>query len=140
MMLKLPKSIVEEIGEKAKHSDIEICGFIFGIKEGETFIGKKLTFIRNRLNSSVEFEMEPEEMLIALEEAERKGLEVVAIFHSHVNCPPHPSEKDMKGMRNWRVPWLIVSSRGEMKAFILSSEDDIKEVKIEITHPSQTPP
>ncbi|HII60475.1 M67 family metallopeptidase [Pyrococcus horikoshii] len=139
MILVLPKNIIEEIITRSRESKIEICGFIFGTKNGERFIGKEVEFIRNRLNSSVEFEMDPEEMINALERAERKGLEVVTIFHSHLNCPPYPSKKDIKGMENWRIPWLIVSLKGDMKAFILRSNNEVEEVKI-ITHPTQTLP
>ncbi|CAB49592.1 M67 family metallopeptidase [Pyrococcus abyssi] len=139
MLLVIPIDVLTSILKKAKEVDYEICGFIFGKREGNKFIGKRARFIENTLRSPIRFKMNPEEMLKALEEAEKLGEEPVSIFHSHVNCPPYPSEEDLKGMRNWRIPWLIVNRKGEFSAYILEG-DEIKKVEVELRYPNRTPP
>ncbi len=42
------------------------------------------------------------DMLAAEDEADRRGLEVVGVFHSHPDHPNRPSEFD----REWALPWL----------------------------------
>lgn len=44
----------------------------------------------------------PQDYLRAEQEAERLGLEVVGVFHSHPDHPNRPSEFD----REWAWPWL----------------------------------
>lgn len=124
--LIIPQHYLKAILKVVSSSSVEVCGFLFG-KENRVL---KVRFIRNRLNSPVEFEMDPEEMLKALEEAEQENLEVVGIFHSHIACPPIPSGKDLEGMKRWPVIWLIVNEKGEYKAWILSEKNKISEVKI----------
>ncbi|WP_227805348.1 M67 family metallopeptidase [Pyrococcus kukulkanii] len=129
--LVLPKPIIEEILKRATSSPIEICGFLLG-RENKV---SEVVFVKNGLDSPVEFEMEPEEMLKALEYAEGKGLEVVGIFHSHLSCPPTPSGKDLKGMELWPVVWLIVNSSGEYGAWKLEN-GKVVEVEVRIVNGS----
>nr|WP_297063271.1 M67 family metallopeptidase [Thermococcus sp.] len=118
--------------EMARNSGIEVCGFLFGRREGDDFIVLEARQITNKLESQDAFEMEPLKMVRAIDEAEKRELEVVGIFHSHINCPPLPSERDLKGMRNWKVPWLIVTPKGDVKAWILG-DGGIEEVELSIT-------
>lgn len=117
--LSIPAELLSEILTVAARSGVEICGFLFGRREEETFRVEEVRFIRNRLNSPTEFEMEPLEMVEAIEEAEEKGLEVVGIFHSHLKCPPRPSGRDLRGMELWPVVWLIVDGKGNYGAYVL---------------------
>ncbi|WP_297508634.1 M67 family metallopeptidase [Thermococcus sp.] len=123
----------EDLGmviERARTSKEEICGFLFGVA-GEDVEVREVRFVRNRLASPVAFEMEPVEMVEALDEAEEKGLEVVGIFHSHLKCPPRPSGRDLKGMELWPVVWLIVDERGNYGAYVLR-EGKVEEVEVSI--------
>jgi len=65
--------------------------------------------VRNILGSPYEFEADPAEVVRVYNEVGVKGLEVVGIYHTHINHPPIPSAKDVKGMELWPIPWLIVS-------------------------------
>jgi proteasome lid subunit RPN8/RPN11 len=47
------------------------------------------------------YRIDPREMLDAELEAERLGLEVIGVFHSHPDHPARPSEFD----RAWALPW-----------------------------------
>lgn len=129
MELLIDSTNLHEILRKARESRTEICGLLFGELENHRAVVKKISFIRNTLNSQVEFLLDPEEMIREIEIAEEEGLEIVGIFHSHL-CKPLPSERDVEGMKNWRVVWLIVDNRGDYGAFIL--EEKIKEVDVKI--------
>jgi len=130
MQLMIRQEDLKSIIKAAEKSGTEICGFLFGRREGETFRVEEVSFLTNRLNSATAFEMEPIEMVEAIEGAEERGLEVVGIFHSHLKCPPRPSGRDLKGMRLWPVVWLIVDEKGDYGAFVLEG-DRIREVGVE---------
>jgi len=129
MRLIVGREIIKMLIKMAKGSKLEVCGLLLGVKEGETFRVLKAREIANRLKRQDVFEMEPLEMVGAIDEAEAEGLEVVGIFHSHLNCPPVPSERDLEGMRNWPVVWFIVTPEGEARAWILG-EGGVEEVEI----------
>ena len=63
--------------------------------------------------------MDPLEMIRAIDGAEKRGIEVVGIFHSHTRCPPRPSGRDLRGMKLWPVVWLIVDREGNYGAYVL---------------------
>ncbi|GAB6101511.1 M67 family metallopeptidase [Thermococcus atlanticus] len=128
MMLMLKNEHLNEILKRAEESPVEICGLLFGKKKGTCAFVEEIKFIKNRLDSPYAFEMEPLEMIRAIDEAEERGLEVVGIFHSHL-CKPIPSERDRKGMENWPVIWLIVDNGGNYGAFMLE-RGSIKEVVV----------
>ncbi|NJE04896.1 M67 family peptidase [Thermococcus sp. M36] len=132
MRLVIPRDYLEKIVKTAKNSAAEVCGFLFGGTDGGSLTVKEIRFVTNRLNSPTAFEMEPLEMVEAIDGAEEGGLEVIGIFHSHLNCPPRPSGKDLRGMNLWPVVWLIVTPEGEARAWVLKDEG-IEEV--EIVHP-----
>ncbi|AFL95761.1 hypothetical protein containing JAB1/MPN domain [Thermococcus cleftensis] len=115
----------------AEKSEVEICGFLFGKREGENASVEIVSFITNRLDSPNAFEMEPLEMVRAIDDAEARGLQVVGIFHSHLKCPPRPSGHDLKGMNLWPVVWLIVDDRGNYGAYVLEG-DKIREVEVKL--------
>ena len=129
MRVEIKLHHLEEILKKAKESKIEICGFLLGQKKGESVIIEEIAFAENKLNSPVEFEIDPLEIVKILDYADKKGLEPVGLFHSHL-CKPIPSGKDIKGMKNWRNIWLIVDNRGNYGAFVLNKDYKIKEVEI----------
>ena len=118
--------------KRAFKSRAEICGFLLGVFEGDTSVVRKVVFMKNRLNSPVAFEMEPEEMVKVLEWADENGLDVVGIFHSHL-CGPFPSQKDFKGMRNWPVAWLIVDNSWNYRAFMLDENGEVEEIEVDIS-------
>ncbi|NJE77079.1 M67 family metallopeptidase [Thermococcus sp. ES12] len=131
MMMVIRGEDLKRIIKAAENSRIEICGMLFGRGSGERIEVEEVRFIPNRLNSAEKFEMEPLEMVRAIDDAEARGLQVVGIFHSHLKCPPRPSGRDLKGMNLWPVVWLIVDDRGNYGAYVLEG-DKIREVKVKI--------
>jgi len=130
MRLIIRSEIIRMLIELARDSKVEACGFLFGRRDGDDWVVEEIREVPNRLNSPEAFEMEPFEMVRAIDEAEEKGLEIIGIFHSHLECPPVPSERDLEGMRLWPVPWLIVTPEGRVRAWTLE-ERGLMEVKVE---------
>ncbi|WP_048147967.1 M67 family metallopeptidase [Palaeococcus ferrophilus] len=131
MELKIKRPHLSAILEVAGRSEVEVCGFLFGKREGDNIAVEEVRFVGNRLNSPAAFEMEPVEMVEAIEGAEKKGLEVVGIFHSHLKCPPRPSGRDLKGMELWPVVWLIVDNEGNYGAY-LPEGGKVREVRVRV--------
>jgi proteasome lid subunit RPN8/RPN11 len=130
MRLMIRQGDLNSIIKAAEKSDVEVCGFLFGRVERDKTIVEEVRFVTNRLNSPAAFEMEPLEMVEAIENAEEKGLEVVGIFHSHLKCPPRPSGRDLRGMELWPVAWLIVDDKGNYGVYILK-DGRVEEVEVE---------
>ena len=111
MVLRLQHRHVELLKNVTlKIKPIEACAILFGrFAKNETII-EKVVIAKNRLNSPTHFEIDPEEVAIAVEEAENESLEFIGLFHSH-SSPAIPSLIDQKFMKLWGDAfWLILSS------------------------------
>ena len=69
----------------------EACGLIAG-KGGQAL---EIIQVTNTLHSPTRFRMEPVEQLQALLLIDDNQWELIGIYHSHPNGPPHPSETDI---------------------------------------------
>jgi proteasome lid subunit RPN8/RPN11 len=105
----------------------ESCAFLLGHNDKV----KEILEVRNSDESLVTFRIESKDLLNAYYLAESKGLQVIAIFHSHPT-KPWPSSTDVKFMEINPIAWVIYSTTdGQLKAFI-HDEDFVKEVHIRI--------
>jgi proteasome lid subunit RPN8/RPN11 len=105
----------------------ESCALLLG----ENNIVVEILPMRNVDESPITFSIESTELVHAYNLAESKGLQVIAIFHSHP-AKPSPSNTDIKFMEINPVVWLIYSTtEWRLKAYVY--DDDIKEVTIKIT-------
>lgn len=92
-MLMIPRILLREMEKHvfASRRKMEVCGLL----AGKFNIAVSLHPVTNSLHSAVRFNMEPMELLAALMEMEKKGREIVAIYHTHPNGPDHPSQTDV---------------------------------------------
>jgi [CysO sulfur-carrier protein]-S-L-cysteine hydrolase len=105
----------------------ESCALLLG--ENDTVV--EILPMRNVDESPITFSIESTQLVHAYNLAESKGLQVIAIFHSHP-AKPSPSSTDRKFMEINPVVWLIYSTtEWRLKAYVY--DDDIKEVTIKIT-------
>ena len=99
----------------------EACGLLDGLNRAlSTFYP-----IRNCLQSTTGFMMEPMEQLAAMQKIDSLGKEIVAIVHSHPTGPRYPSETDLKENYYPGVDYLIWSFNGvdwQLAAFALEKE------------------
>ena len=88
----------------------EACGLLFGDLKREEAVVRKITALHNTLRSPTNFQIDPEEFLRALVEAEKEDMQHIGFFHSHP-ASPKPSTTDVRYMGLWPESiWLIVSS------------------------------
>jgi len=121
-MIRIPKSIYENIVEHARReAPLECCG-ILGGKDGTV---RKAFELRNEEQSPVRYSMSPQDQLKVFDEMEREGLEMVAIYHSHTHTLSYPSETDVRLAFYPEVVSVIISLMEEtpvVKAFRIREE------------------
>ncbi len=89
---------------------------------------QEILVVKNAQATRVAFEIPADELLKAYGYAERKGLQVAGIFHSHPS-PPAPSGTDRRFMEINPVVWVIYSTtENRFAAWIFDS--DVRPVKI----------
>jgi len=101
----------------------ESCAFLFGSSSALTVT--EILFMKNVDSSPYSFSIEPSELLDAYDKAEKKGLDVIGVFHSHPG-KPSPSTTDMKYMEINPVIWLIYSTTEDRFGAYLSDQSVIK--------------
>lgn len=112
-------------------SPAESCALLFGKEESNTSTVSEVFLTRNTENSPVNFTISNEELLQGYQEAERKGLDVIGIFHSHPHSEAIPSSTDKKFMNINPVVWMIFSNiQDQLNAFVL--ESDVTPVLIKV--------
>lgn len=106
--------------DAAARAPSEACGLLVGRREQSCVVAEGARPTTNRLDSPVRFEIPPEELYRAWMEAEKRGKEVVAIYHSHpAGAPAQPSQWDIPYLREGGLPWVILSlADGEVRAFV----------------------
>jgi proteasome lid subunit RPN8/RPN11 len=125
------KDLKKMLDHTKKISPKEACGIILGTFEGDFATVERIKNTRNVLNSSVRFQIRPEDFINALNEAERMGWEVIGFYHSHP-AKACPSAVDERFMRLWPDKiWVIVSLIDHsLGAYIFGEKTE--EVEIEI--------
>jgi proteasome lid subunit RPN8/RPN11 len=118
MKLEISADVLERIHVHGEESyPEEGAGFLLGRAEtagrGVTDI---LTLINAREDSARHnrYLLTAEDMMRAEDEADKLGLDVIGVFHSHPDHPNQPSEFD----REWAMPWFsyIITSVDAGKA------------------------
>jgi proteasome lid subunit RPN8/RPN11 len=116
----------------------EVCGVV-AIESGgsQNEEGARAVRVYRATNvhaSPLKFEIAPQELLELWNVIEADGLELGAIYHSHVRSEPYPSQTDVNFAANWPgVEWIIVGlAHGEepkVRSYLID-EGDINEVAI----------
>lgn len=106
----------------------ESCAFLLG----HNYEVAEILPMRNTDESPVTFSVEPAELIQVYNLAESKGMQVIAIFHSHP-AKAWPSSTDIKFMEINPVVWVIYSTtESQLKGFIYDDDELIKEIDIRI--------
>ena len=83
----------------------EGAGFLLGSTDGEQRQVVDVLAIPNSREDGARhnrYLITAQDVMVGEDEADRRGLEIVGIFHSHPDHPNRPSEFD----REWALPWL----------------------------------
>ncbi len=117
--LSIPAGIWEQIQAHAGHcAPEEACGLLAGL-DGRV---QKLYQITNSLHSTTHFQMDAQEQVQAFLDLERRGLELLAIYHSHPVGPSTPSPADLAEFAYPGVLYIILTlAAGEWQgsAFVI---------------------
>jgi len=109
--MKLKKAIYYDMIEHCRCClPYEACGILAGKDNFVTEIYK----IKNIEDSSVSYFMEAKEQLKAMKDIRKKGLDMIAIFHSHPFGNAYPSQKD-RDLAFYDVYYVIVGFEPEIE-------------------------
>ena len=108
----------------------ESCAILLGKRSNIKPIVQYILPMNNSSHSSIEFNIDADDLYHAYENARLMNLDLIAIFHSHPS-PPIPSAMDKIFMLINPVIWIIYSTSSHtFKAFISNNDDQIQEINI----------
>lgn len=99
-MLKIKKEAVEEIKKQAEEGyPYEICGFMLGNIDYQNNI-RECTEVyqvenQNKERANDRFEIDPKDYMKVENYADKKGISIIGIYHSHPDHPDRPSQTDL---------------------------------------------
>jgi proteasome lid subunit RPN8/RPN11 len=109
----------------------EACGLVAGIGTRAELVIP----VTNALHSPSRFRMDPMDELRALTLAEEKGLDILAVYHSHPAGPSQPSATDHEELTIPGIIYLIWykdSNQWCCRGFLMVSQVESSEVPIRI--------
>lgn len=131
----IPRKIIAEMIAHALEQDPEeCCGVLLG-KDGAAESSRRM---RNAHQNRVSrYTMDPLELMQAQNDADRKGQQFVAIYHSHTYTQGYPSETDVNNAveSGWTDPLyvlvsLVEKTRPVVRAYRIGEDRSISEVVI----------
>ncbi|MCL7383894.1 MAG: M67 family metallopeptidase [Thaumarchaeota archaeon] len=137
MVLKIKSEDLKKIiNHCLEASPEECCGLLIGKKIQDEVIIERVKITKNiyPYDKRVGYVVDPLEYLEAEKEAEKEGLEVVGVYHSHIGLQPSPSMRDLEQAIPGYI-YLIISVpyTPTFRAWIIEEEKKtFKEEKIEI--------
>ena len=108
--LVLPLTLHDEmIAQALREAPNECCGLFAGVVRDGTAHVERIYPLLNAAASPVLYESDPRSMLDAYRDMTARGLDVVAVYHSHPTSAPVPSKTDLERNYSEEVVNLIVS-------------------------------
>ena len=129
-MLKIPAFIKDEIFYLAKKDcPLESCGYLAGINDEI-----KAIFPMTNIDQSPEhFSFDPREQFQVVKEARKRGLDLIAVYHSHPTSPARLSEEDIRLANDPSIIYIVCSLlNNEIKAFKIDSAKKVTEERLEV--------
>jgi proteasome lid subunit RPN8/RPN11 len=109
--MKISQQLIDEMVAHAREDlPNECCGMIGG-RDGEA-----LEVVRgiNIAGSPLRYEMTGQGMYDIYSGIEERGMELLAIYHSHTRSPAYPSQTDVNQAEFWPDPvYIIISLENE---------------------------
>lgn len=138
--IKLPRIIFDAIISQAiEERPRECCGLLGG---RDCFASTQYRLTNHSDQPEKKFFASPEDLFDAMRGMRAEGEEFLAIYHSHPNGRPHPSETDIELAFYSEVVYLIVGFDPliELRAFRIQQQT-VSEVMIEVIgEPAPAPP
>ncbi len=129
--IRLPRSLVEAIAAQGRReAPLEACGYCAGV-DGEV---RELLPLRNADQSPEHFSFDPRDQFASLKTARQKGLQLVAVYHSHPVTPPRMSAEDIRLANDPSMVYLIYSiAMNELRGFAVDDRKQVLPVAVRIT-------
>ena len=135
MSLKIPRRLLAEMIAHALEDDPEEC---CGLLLGRGGNAKSARRMRNAHKNKISrYTMDPMELMEAQREADERGEEFVAIYHSHTFTQGYPSETDVNNAveSGWTDPYyvlvsLVEKTRPVVRGYRISERGEVEEVVI----------
>ncbi len=122
-------SVVREEKEEVSFVYRERCGVLLGYRRGEDVVVKEVVELENVSSNPSLFRIDPMDLYKVWIDAERRGLDVVGVFHTHPLGLSSPSRYDVEGMKSSGMLWVIVGCDG-VRAYVY--KEKILEVEVEL--------
>lgn len=115
-MLILNSLLLEQIKTQSERGyPFEICGFMVGKVDYQSNIREVFEVIpvenQNRERAKDRFEISPKDYMRVEQLADSKGLQIVAVYHSHPDHPDIPSQTDLEYAVE-DISYIILSVKG----------------------------
>lgn len=111
----------------------ESCCLLLGrIVNDNEYCVELVKIMENKTRSEYSFQMDPDELKEAYQWASNNSLNVVGVYHSHLDGST-PSSTDLIFMKLNPVIWLIYEVSGSRFRAFTVVKDILKEVKIKIS-------
>ena len=130
--LEIPRKIFSQMLAQAREqAPIEACGILAGTGDRV----QQLYKMTNTDQSTDHFTMAPQEQFAVIKDMRTRGLEMLAIYHSHPASPAKPSEEDVRLALTNDVSYVVLSlqrpTEPEIRAFNID-DGVISESELEI--------
>src|SRR5437763_12244999 len=104
--LLIPADVYDAmVSHCAASPDRPCCGYLGGIPPRAAWVYP----LRNIATDRRRYHADPSDQIVAARDMGRRGLSIVALYHSHVGHPPIPSAADLLGHWYGDTPRVIVS-------------------------------
>lgn len=132
-MIVIPADVVQAMGEHAVSGyPYEVCGLMIGVPGSDCI--ERFVPCTNVAASAKVYTIDPKEHLKAELAAEKDGLEVLGVMHSHTHSEAYPSATDVAQAPDPGWHYLIVSLKSgapEPRSFrIVNGEISEEEISV----------
>ena len=136
----ISRALLDElIAHAREEAPNECCGIVAaqldGAGEERPARAARVHRAVNTAASPLRFEVDGRELLRTIDEIERDGSELGAIYHSHTRSAPYPSQTDINFAANWPgLEWVIVGLAGDgpdVRCFYIDGPE-VREVALEV--------
>lgn len=105
-MIRINKDVLDQVVDHARQElPFEACGYLAGNNDDITSVYR----LRNADQSPEHFSFDPEEQFGVLKDVRKKGLQIIANYHSHPSTPARPSDEDIRLAYDPEIRYVIIS-------------------------------
>ena len=141
-VVRIGRDVLERILRHCVESyPYECCGLMLGTSQEGNRVVIDVVRVSNvhEDDRRVRYMIDPMEYYEAEKQAEKRGLQVVGIYHSHPNVPARPSQYDLNHSFPWYTYLIVSVNEGgvaEYRAWVRDDEGDrprFAEQRVEVT-------